>query len=457
MKELNIAILRGYQRLIDGESTYVEELYNWGLKNNVNFITYYYNAPSKKPIVYDDGYKHAYKSFTIETIEETLEELNQFDAVILMNPARTIRMTEEHVCAFHEMYRKITTKKVFQQHTSFIRAHSITPFLWSYINESDLIYNHSLYSNFMQHAYKLPSKLDRCRMLKTGLDIKKLVKDKEQSSIVRDENKVVYCGRFVGYKGAPLLMDFSEQLVENGYKPEIYGMDSTLGCRVAILEHRNCNNLLFPNRPKMENPIVDVYGRISRQEVLDKYRESMFAWGCVSFRQNDKNRLAFENRLEYSIIEAIANGAIPVLEKGWAETNYTYDGLRFSDIENFAVLYDKENPQNTIDQMNKIRQDKELQEAYRRKGLEIIFNLYDINKILTQMIEEIVSVDKDTEKLKDDVELVRFITKNDDLVNKYIELKNEKKIIPLHHHSIMENQLAIFEGKAIKRITAEDK
>lgn len=453
---MKIAILRGYPRLIDGESTYVEELVKWGNRNDVDFMTYYYHAPSKKPVVYDDGYQHEYRIFTIDSIEETLKELNSYDAVLLINPARTIRMTTEHVLAFHEMYKRIETKKVFQQHTNFIRSHTLTPYLWSYINESDLIYTHSLNSNFIQHAYKLPSKKNRCKLLKTGIDINELNRQSKESSIVRDPHKVTYCGRFVGYKGPVLLMNFGDELSKNNFKPSVYGMDSSLGCRLAVLEHRNCNNLLFPNRPKCENPVVDVYGRISREEVLKKYRESMFSWCCVSFRNNDQNKKAFENRLEYSTIESIANGSIPILEKVWAETNFTYDGIRFSEIENFAILYDKENPQTTIDKMLEVANNPELQQAYRETGLKVISSQYDINKVTSQIIKDISEIDIDKDKIKDDIELVRFITENDKLTDYYIKQKEENKIVPLHQNSTTKNQLGIFSGKAIKRILAEE-
>src|SRR5437763_14405511 len=85
-----VAILRGYPRLVDGESTSVEEMYKWGLKNDVEFHTFYFHArwKRKKP-EYKDGYIHEHTIFSMDTIPEVVKEINEkFDLVILINPAK---------------------------------------------------------------------------------------------------------------------------------------------------------------------------------------------------------------------------------------------------------------------------------------------------------------------------------------------------------------------------------
>ena len=54
-------------RLIDGESTSVDEMYLWGKKNDVEIETYYMHKvwKRKKP-EYNDGYSHSYRIFNRE-------------------------------------------------------------------------------------------------------------------------------------------------------------------------------------------------------------------------------------------------------------------------------------------------------------------------------------------------------------------------------------------------------
>ena len=69
-----VALLRGYPRLIDGESTSVEEMYKWGLKNEVDFKAFHLHGLwSRKQPEYKDGYDHSYKIFNRNMIDEVLD------------------------------------------------------------------------------------------------------------------------------------------------------------------------------------------------------------------------------------------------------------------------------------------------------------------------------------------------------------------------------------------------
>jgi hypothetical protein len=451
-KGKKVAILRAYPRLIDGESTSVEEMYRWGLQNDVQFHTYYFHAPwkRKKP-EYDDGYTHTHTIFSRDNIDEIVEEINnEYDLVILINPAKPHSgLKKEDVFAFHQMYKRLTPVKVQMQHTSFVKAINETPFCWSYINESDAVYNHSAESYYMNAIVKkLPSKRDRAFPMHLWTDVKRF--EEFYKNPVREPN-LTYIGRFVLYKGPRRLLDISEAVYAAGIQPVIYGMDTGIGCKQQILTHPNCNNLLQPTLPKNENPIVPTYGRIEREEVLKKFNESMFACTLFKFR-TDIDKSFYGDRLEYTMQEAICAGAILVVDKEWAQECRTIDGTRYIDIPYFAVFMDESCPGEAIAEMKRIMKDPELQQLYRDTAFKVLLNEYDNSIVLPKLMTQLFNITKDPYKFESDWELVEYITKSAAKADKFMELYNEGHLMPMVPGAMEENKISVFTGKSGKAI-----
>ena len=446
-----VAILRGYPRLIDGESTSVEEMYDWGLKNNVEFFTYYYHPVWKKSVKeYNDGYKHPHKKFNRNMIEEVLLEINNFDLVLLVNPPQQhSKLTPQDILEFHKMYKKINVIKVQMQHTSFMRTMKKTPFQWSYANESDAVYNHSDESEYMiDLVKKLPSKQNRAYPMHLWSDIKKY--ESYYNNTDRLSN-ITYIGRPVAYKGHMRLLDMAEQLVNNNIKPVIYGMDTSIGCKNSALVHKNCNNLLQPNSERSENPIVDTYGKVNREDVLKIFNKSLFACTLFKFR-TDSEKTFYGDRLEYTMQEAIMAGAILVVDKSWAECCKTSSGIRYCDIKNFAIMMDENNPDEAIKTMTKVLNDDELQNIYRTTAFNILKEEYDNLIILPKLMNELFSITKDTSKFKDDYELVKYLTSSSEMADKFIEMYNAGYLMAMAPKYIDKNKISFFGGKSGKAV-----
>ena len=447
-----VAILRGYPRLIDGESTSVEEMYKWGQKNDVDFHTFYFHAPwkRKKP-EYNDGYDHPYTIFTRETTEKITQEINtHYDLVILINPAKPHSgLKSEDVISFHKMYKKIEPVKVQMQHTSFVKAIKETPFCWSYINDSDAVYNHSDQSYYMNSLVKkLPSKKDRAYPMHLWIDVKRF--EEYYKNEERDLD-LTYIGRFVLYKGPRRLLDISPAVARHGIKPVIYGMDTSIGCRQQILLHPNCNNLLQPGVEKNENPIVDTYGRIEREKVIEKFNSSLFA--CTLFKfKSDVDKSFYGDRLEYTMQEAIMAGSILVVDKEWADSCKTVNGIKYSEIPNFAVIMDQFEPALAIEEMKRISEDPELQRVYRKTAFETLKFEYDSSVVLPKLVTELFNIPKDSYKFETDYDLVKYLTKSDEKAKKFSELYEEGCLMPMVPGAIEENKISMFTGKSGKAI-----
>ena len=447
-----IAILRGYKQLIDGESTEVEEMYHWGLKHNVSVHTYYLHAPwkRKKP-EYDNGYVHSHTIFSRENIDEIRDEINSnYDLVLLINPSKPHSgLKAEDVRAFHKMYKELTPIKIQFHLTTFVKAINETPFLWSYINSSDAVFNFSSNSWYMNAIVKrLPSKKDRAHSLHSWIDVKSY-EDFYQNA--EREKNLTYIGRYVLYKGVGKLLDISEAVVKEGIKPVIYGMDTTIGCKSVILNHKNCNNLLQPNAPRNENPIVDTYARVSRDEVFKIFQKSMFAFTPFKFKR-EIDKTSYGDRLEIAMVEAIMAGSILVVDKEWAETCKTVDGVRYIDIPNFAVILDEECPYYAIQEMKKIAASPELQKLYRDTAFNIVLKEYDSEVALDILMTKMFEVTKDEEKFINDYDLVEYLTSNPFKAYDFMELYEKGLILPMVPAAIDRNKISIYTGKTGKVI-----
>lgn len=451
-----VAILRGYPRLIDGESTSVEEMYYWGQKNNVEIETFYLHKPwkRKKP-EYSDGYNHSYQIFSRETIDDVLKDINDnYDLVILINPAKPHSgLTKEDVYAFYNFYKKIDVVKVQMQHTSFVKAIDETPFCWGYINASDAVYNHSEESWYMTALVKqLPSKKTRAYPMHLWTDVEKYKDYYKNKNRLKN---ITYIGRFVAYKGVLRFMNISEAIVEkSGLKPVIYGMDTSISCRSFLLTHKNCKNYVQKNPNTLEfntNPIVDTYKRIEREEVMKRFNESLFAATLFKF-QSDRQKSFYGDRLEYTMQEAIMAGSILVVDETWAKECKTIDGQRYIDIPNFAIPMSEKYPGDAIVKMKEVAEDEELQQLYRDTAFEVLRKEYDSNIVLPKLFNELFSISKDLGKFPNDYELVKYLTQSDEKAKRFIEVFDEGEILPMSPRAMSENKISFYGGKRGKKI-----
>lgn len=449
-----VALLRGYPRLIDGESTSVEEMYKWGLKNEVDFKAFHLHAPwIKKQPKYKDGYEHSYKIFNRNMIDEVLEELNSYDLVILINPAKPHSgLKSEDVIAFHELYRSIEVVKVQMQHNHFAKAVNEIPFCWSYINESDACYNLSDGWFTQEIINKFPSKKDRSGKYHLWVDANK---HKEFYKNEDREVNLTYIGRFVLYKGPRELLNLAPAIINSGIKPVIYGMDTSIGCKQHVLSHPNANNLLQPKQPRNENPIVDVNGKLDHHEVLETFNKSMFASVIIKLK-SDKDKNSYGDKLEYIMQEAIMAGAILVVNKDWAENCRTIDGIRYADIPNFAISMDLEEPSKAIKEMKRIAADPELQRLYRDTAFEVLRKQYDSSVVLEELMTKLFNIDKDPYKFETMYDLVKFITKSESKTEEFCKRYEAGHLLPMVPRAMGVDKISEFtgvSGKAIREIT----
>jgi hypothetical protein len=155
----------------------------------------------------------------------------------------------------------------------------------------------------------------------------------------------------------------------------------------------------------------------------------------------------YGDRMEYTQIETISVGTIPVFDKHWGENNKTKDGKRYIDIPYSAIYSDKENLDKTTEELMKVANDVELQKKYRETSYEIVKKEFNADVVLPVMFDHILKTGKDENKYKSDEEMILEITQNEEYLNEFNKLKSEGHLVSMGIRELTQSILCIVEIK----------
>ena len=179
----------------------------------------------------------------------------------------------------------------------------------------------------------------------------------------------------------------------------------------------------------------------------------MFA---CSFYRMPKAPNDYGDRMEFTQIEIIGSGAIPVFDRHWSENNRTRDGKRYFDIPYSAIYSDKENLEETAQKIIEVANDPELQKKYIETSYKLVKQEFDANIVLPEMFNYILSVGKDENKFKSEKQLIKQLI-DKEFIDEFLEL-HDKYIadneIPVYgiRELYSNNIFSILDGKKEKEI-----
>lgn len=394
-------------------------------------------------------------SFMKDDIPAIVEELNGFDAVIF-NSYPSNKFENETIMAFYEdLVKNITTVKVGFMHELNKTNIDKVPYIVGMMNQMDLIYNFSEETWFSQTISQLlPSKKigERVKKFTMWFNFEELEENyRNKISLSDKEKKLLYIGRWTTLKDPRRVLDLAPTLLEKDktFKSELRGIERSIGAKFDIFDHPNTLDLTGKKVDPESQGYVPVYGPYVREEGMQELANSLFG---ASFYRMPKAPLDYGNRMEYTQIETIAVGTIPVFDIHWGENNKTRDGQRYIDIPYSAVYSDKENLEETAKLLVEIANNPELQEKYRETSYSIAKQEFDANTVLPEMFEYILSMGVDEEKYQTDDELILALTENKEYVEEARKLHEQGEIVVLGIRELTNNILCIIDGKKEKEI-----
>jgi hypothetical protein len=181
---------------------------------------------------------------------------------------------------------------------------------------------------------------------------------------------------------------------------EVRGIERSMGAKIDVLDYeKTIYNNPNGNKDNEEKGTVNVFGPVNRNEGVDIVANHMFATAFWSMPKDPEN---YSNRMEYSQIEVIGAGTIPILDTHWAKNNFTKDGIAYYDIPYSAVYCesrDEEEINRVVDQLIEIESDPVLTQKYLDTGHALVVQEFGADTVIPEAIDQIMSVGKNTNQL----------------------------------------------------------
>lgn len=392
---MKVAIILGRGIEGCGVTRYALEEQKW-YQNNGHDCTIY--ATLDKKWGRKDAQQHDIVEFKNEEIKDLAQKLNdECDIVYYQSlPAKKGYSDEYHHLFLNHLVKGVT-KPIKISHQNDHKAQSLGRNwnIWEIMSYMDASFTHSLGSPF---AKKMREHNPNVPLLKMGLgfDFESLRDVWKQHQLPR----ISYFGRFAGFKDPQRLIDLQPLLQDVNIHSEMRGIERSIGALNLFYEDvKDRDNTYRKNiyevtkkNPEPEIKTSDtcyIYGPYNRLEGIEELSNSMFG---ADFYHLDAE--AYGDNMEFAMCEIIAAGSIPVFDKHWAENTTHRDGRRFIDIEDFAIYSDRENLQDTVDQMVELMSDEVLRNNRRYSCLQIAKAHCDNSIVYADMHEAATKVQK---------------------------------------------------------------
>ncbi|MDF2535138.1 MAG: hypothetical protein K0R18_1297 [Bacillales bacterium] len=424
----------------------------WANKNNVDFTLYSYD---ERMYNRRDAHELNFVSFMKDDIPAIVEQLNQFD-VVMFNSYPSSKFENDTILAFYnDLVKKVTTTKVGFMHELNKTNIDKIPFVVGMMNQMDVIMNFGEETWFSKTISKLlPSKTlgERVKKFAMWFNFDELEENYRNKYDLADKTKkLMYIGRWTTMKDPRRVLDLAPLLktVDPEFQYSLLGIERSIGAKCDIFDHPNTLDLTGKKAPEQPTGFVPVYGPYVRNEGMTELAKTLFG---ASFYRMPKAPNDYGDRMEYTQIETIAVGTIPVFDKHWGENNRTRDGRRYIDIPYSAVYSDKEDLQDTVDQLIEIANSPALQEKYHETSFQVAKQEFSAEIVLPEMFSHFLSVGVDKDKFATDDDMILALTNNQEYVDEARVQTAAGEIVVLGIRELTNNILCIIDGKKEKEI-----
>ena len=438
------------------------EFQNWAEKNGIQFDIYSLvertfarakgHSMSKAPI-----------EFKIDDIENIAAKMEEYDIVIL-NSYPSHKHKHSTIISFYDNFVCKIKKPILVGMMHEIRQPNIDcyPLIIPTLNRCDIVYNFSETTWFSKSFSKImPSKIigERTKRFSLWMDIDDLVKRyKEKSPILERNKRLIFVGRWTTMKDPKRILDL-EPLIharDKDFDVGIFGIEKSIGAKYDIIDQPNAEYLGMPKpNPEFFNDRVAVYGPYVRDYGMQQISDSLFA---ASFYYLPKDPENYGDRMEYSQIEIISCGAIPVFDKHFGQNNKDSTGTRYVDNDYLAIWSDKSNLEETTDQLMEVSSSDILKKKYSESSIDFVSREFASDKILPKMIEDILKTGKDENKFTSDEQLINHLYDGDDRYYKvYTDLLNQGTCPAVGFRQLENNIIGKFIGKKREEVELPSK
>lgn len=239
------------------------------------------------------------------------------------------------------------------------------------------------------------------------------------------------------------------------YECSVHGIERSIGAKFQILDMPEVTYV--NNGSLVENGTgpVKVYGPVNRSLGLDVIAAHTFASSFFSLPKAPQN---YGSRMEYTQIEIIGVGTIPVFDKHWAENNRLTSGNRYIDVPYSAIYTDGTDLEYVADKILEVGKNPAEMQRYLDSGYEMVKAEFDADTVIPDAIDLIKKVGKNQKQMTIDEICREFV--NDDFAYEVSVLQKEGKLPVLGIGEFVDKEVHYLnEGKQVlvKKCNTEKK
>jgi len=380
---MKIAILLGRGIEGCGVTRFATELQRYIQKQNLQCTVY---ASSDKKWDRRQLQKTDIIEFTNKEIESIRKEINKVDILFYQSLPSKAHSEEYKDLFYDKLVVGITNPiKIIFQNDHHIISLNRNSKLWETVENVDLALTFGPGTAFARKL-KEQNIYTPIKYFNNGHDFTKLdyLWKKEQIK------KLSYLGRFATFKEPKRLIYYQPMLAAHGIYTEARGIEKSIGAKVGFfgkgghdMTQGDYENIMYRRINVFDEQDINylnVYGPYDRIPTLDNLSNNMFGANFFNLPINQ-----YANIIEYTTLEMVNVGMIVLVDKEWAENNIHIEGDNFYDLNCF-VYSDRNNPQETIDQMLELVGNKELREKKRKLAYDICKSHCDINVTFNNLL-----------------------------------------------------------------------
>ena len=430
------------------------EMTNWAVQNGHVCDSYFVDERKFHRAKFH-GDTADYIGMTPENFIDHASKINNDYDIVILNSYPSIKHESHTIMSFYNNFVKKLDKPIIVGMMHEISKNNIDriPILFLILNWCDIVMNFSTKTFFSTSFSKLfPSKVlgERTRRFKLWTDISELQKtgDKYKSD---KQKRLTYMGRWTTMKDPRRILDMTPHFrqKDSSFDTLIIGIEKSIGARVDILDHPLCEFYTYCVYPPkvLQDPTKTVtMGPYKYDQGMRIMAESMFG---ASFYRLLKDKNNYGDRMEYTQIEMIGLGTIPVFDIDY--------GKSFNSIDSLAVWSDREDLGETVDTILDIAGNPVKQKQYQEAGLNFVSSEFDSSVVLPTMFDGILKTGKDYNKFDSDLDVLYNVYNNKDLANYANDILKDQPI-PLGFSEIGLKTVNVFKSESSRaRVPSEFK
>ena len=345
------------------------------------------------------GHEMEIKTFSMKNLKETVDYINDNYAIVMFMNYPSAKHDHDYMKAFYyDFFMKLDKPiKAFYEHDIHKMNIDKIPYLVPMLYNADIVFHFDIDTWFSKTIDELSIKKINERLFKYTLWMNFDDLDRwRQKYLNKKKNGLVSVTRWSSLKNIRRSINIMDELQKKRpvWDCAVYGVERSIGAKFDIIDYEKTKYVNGNGKiDNEEKGSVCVYGPVIRNEGVELVAEHLFSSSFFSLPSKPEN---YGNRMEYTQIEIIGAGTIPIFDKHWAENNHLADGRRYIDVPYSAVYTDGTDIEEVADKLIEIAENKDLRDKYLNTSYKLAVDEFGADSVIPKAIHLIKSVGKNT-------------------------------------------------------------